>query len=313
MVRNTMSLGIALGMLLAGVSALRAEDAPAPVCDCKPMSITVRDASGAAVKTDTIASFAFGPASLTVNVGDSVTWTNTDTASHTATSVTTGVGEFDTGQIQTGQSKTVVFSTPGTFPYMCSNHPFMTGTVIVLGASKPVLKNLSVDAVVNVPFKYTISASGSPAPTFGATLPTGFVLKKGVITGTFTAAGPVAIPLTATNSQGTDSEILIVTVAASGGGGGSSDISGSWVGTLKGKPFEQDGSKSKPDSSAITLVIQQNGQRPFRFRRASLPRPAQGNRLQPPASSETPISGCSEPPIPTPSRFRRTSTKKESR
>jgi plastocyanin len=79
----------------------------------------------------TIAGFAFDPATVTVQVGDSVTWTNQDSAAHTATA---GDGSFDTGPIANGGSETVTFDTAGTFAFACSIHPPMTGSVVVEAA-----------------------------------------------------------------------------------------------------------------------------------------------------------------------------------
>lgn len=74
-----------------------------------------------------IADFKFAAATVNVQVGGSVVWTNNDAQQHTATSS----GNFDAGAIQPGKSATVEFPTAGTFTYICSFHPFMTGTVVV--------------------------------------------------------------------------------------------------------------------------------------------------------------------------------------
>ena len=79
-----------------------------------------------------IAGFAFDPATVTIQVGDSVTWTNADSVAHTATA---GDGSFDTGSIANGDSETVTFDTAGTFAYICSIHPQMTGSVVVEAAA----------------------------------------------------------------------------------------------------------------------------------------------------------------------------------
>jgi plastocyanin len=78
--------------------------------------------------TVVIANIAFGPAALTVNAGTSVTWQNNDGIAHTSTSDT---GVWDTGMISPGASKTVMFGTAGTFPYHCTVHAMMTGTITV--------------------------------------------------------------------------------------------------------------------------------------------------------------------------------------
>jgi plastocyanin len=90
----------------------------------------VAGAASAADKAVSIAGFAFNPGTITVHAGDTVTWSNQDAASHTAT----GSG-FDTGTIATGSSASVKFDTAGTFAYHCSIHSSMTGTVVVEAAA----------------------------------------------------------------------------------------------------------------------------------------------------------------------------------
>jgi len=75
-----------------------------------------------------INNFAFNPAEITVHVGDSITWKNTDTMPHTASST----GNFDTGTIPSGQLKTITMNKEGTFSYQCTLHPNMKGKVIVV-------------------------------------------------------------------------------------------------------------------------------------------------------------------------------------
>ncbi len=81
---------------------------------------------------DTISDFKFTPATLTITVGDTVTWTNNGPSPHTATA---NDGSFDTGTLQKGQSGSHTFSKSGTFAYICTIHPFMKGTIVVLGGS----------------------------------------------------------------------------------------------------------------------------------------------------------------------------------
>jgi len=76
----------------------------------------------------TIQNFAFSPATITVKAGDSVTWTNQDSAGHSATA---DDNSFDTGVLPQGQSKSITFSKAGTYTYHCSVHPNMKATVIV--------------------------------------------------------------------------------------------------------------------------------------------------------------------------------------
>ncbi len=79
-----------------------------------------------------IADFAFSPPTLTIDAGESVTWTNADQVVHTATS---GSGAFDSGDLDPGESFTFTFTTPGTYDYLCTPHPSMTGSIVVQAAS----------------------------------------------------------------------------------------------------------------------------------------------------------------------------------
>jgi plastocyanin len=74
-----------------------------------------------------IGEFVFEPATIDVSVGGTVTWTNNHNQPHTATAA----GTFDTGSLAPGASMTVTFATAGTYAYICSFHPFMSGTVNV--------------------------------------------------------------------------------------------------------------------------------------------------------------------------------------
>ncbi len=82
----------------------------------------------------TIQNSSFNPPSTTVNVGDTVRWTNADPFSHTSTSDT---GVWDTGVIGAGGSGSFTFASAGTFAYHCALHAFMKGTIIVRAASTP--------------------------------------------------------------------------------------------------------------------------------------------------------------------------------
>lgn len=84
----------------------------------------------AADRSVDIADFAFSPGTVTITAGDRVTWTNQDGVEHTAT----GDG-WDTGLLGQGESGSIRFDTPGTYAYVCTPHPSMTGTVVVQARS----------------------------------------------------------------------------------------------------------------------------------------------------------------------------------
>jgi YVTN family beta-propeller protein len=92
-----------------------------------PRKIVVQPAASAAVAAVSMSGFAFAPKSVTVQAGQSVTFTNNDGVAHTATSAA-----FDSGNIQPGASWTFnAPMTPGEYQYHCSIHPFMTATLEV--------------------------------------------------------------------------------------------------------------------------------------------------------------------------------------
>lgn len=74
---------------------------------------------------------AFTPISKTVQVGSLVTWANTGALPHT---VTDRAGSFDSGLMMPGDTYAKRFSAPGTFNYICTLHPGMTATIVVVGA-----------------------------------------------------------------------------------------------------------------------------------------------------------------------------------
>ena len=76
-----------------------------------------------------IANSAFSPAELTIKVGDTITWTNRDSASHTVTS-DSGT-EISSDSLSNGQTYSYTFNTAGTFEYHCTIHPSMKAKIIV--------------------------------------------------------------------------------------------------------------------------------------------------------------------------------------
>lgn len=73
-----------------------------------------------------IQNFSFNPATLTVKMGDTVTWTNNDSANHQIRS-----DMFNSAPLSNGQTYSFTFKTAGTYNYSCAIHPSMTGTIIV--------------------------------------------------------------------------------------------------------------------------------------------------------------------------------------
>src|ERR1700686_141210 len=77
-----------------------------------------------------IDNFAFSPARITVKAGTAVGWLNADGPPHT---VASSSKLFKSKALDTDDSFSFTFTTPGMYEYFCSLHPYMTGTVVVEG------------------------------------------------------------------------------------------------------------------------------------------------------------------------------------
>jgi plastocyanin len=102
---------IAVLALMAGSGRVAASDQPS--------------AANATVKID---NFVFGPQTVTVPAGTTVTWTNSDDIPHTAVSTD---GVFKSKVMDTDEKFSYTFTKAGTYPYYCSIHPKMTGKIVV--------------------------------------------------------------------------------------------------------------------------------------------------------------------------------------
>jgi plastocyanin len=104
---------------------------PAKSMPTKPMggmSIPSTPGAGAvlATKSVSIKNFAFRPASITVKVRTTVTWTNGDQDPHNVTG-----GPLRSATMHKGNTYKYTFTKTGRYAYKCTIHPFMTGTVVV--------------------------------------------------------------------------------------------------------------------------------------------------------------------------------------
>src|SRR5262244_3577013 len=81
--------------------------------------------SSTEVKID---NFVFGPQTLTISAGTTVTWVNNDDIPHT---VVSNDGVFKSKVLDTNDKFSFTFAKAGTYPYFCSIHPKMTAKVVV--------------------------------------------------------------------------------------------------------------------------------------------------------------------------------------
>ncbi|MGW7531009.1 cupredoxin domain-containing protein [Amycolatopsis sp. NPDC054798] len=100
------------------------------------LTLAAPQAPSAAAATQTVMmqDYAYSPASLTVHVGDTVTWIQHDTAPHDVVTTSSPVS-FRSPQLSQGQSWSYTFRAAGTYSYYCSVHPDMRAQVIVQPAA----------------------------------------------------------------------------------------------------------------------------------------------------------------------------------
>ena len=114
--------------------------------------IPVGSARAASTTEVAMRSFAFNPAVVNVNVGDTVRWTNDDGVAHNVSGL--GVGT-PSGNFLGTYSAT--FTQAGSFPYICSLHSGMAGTVNVAQAPEPVVPEVPFAIVLPITALFVIS------------------------------------------------------------------------------------------------------------------------------------------------------------
>lgn len=116
--RTTVSAGVPVRVLLAGAAALLAcgpDEPPEPV---------------ATDRVETPPHYRFEPRAAAVKVGDEVRWVNTDDFTHSVRFE----GRDTVLELAPGDSASLRFERPGTFPYVCTFHPHdMRGRIVVRG------------------------------------------------------------------------------------------------------------------------------------------------------------------------------------
>lgn len=147
-------------------------------------------AHAAADPAASIVDFSFSPQTITIHVGDTVTWTNSGQQPHSATA---DDHSFDTGILRHGQSGSHTFTKAGTFSYFCIVHPYMKGTIVVQAAATTpsssttptTSSNPSTSTTPTTPPATTPTPSGPSLPMTGVDLGGLLLLGGGLCTGGF--------------------------------------------------------------------------------------------------------------------------------
>jgi plastocyanin len=118
---SALAAGVLLTWLVSVPGTMVAQAAPSPT--------QAETATAVATAPQvTVEQATFGPATVTIRAGTTVTWVNNDGDLHTVTSTQ---GLFASPGLDHGDTFAYRFTAPGTYPYFCALHPHMKGTIIV--------------------------------------------------------------------------------------------------------------------------------------------------------------------------------------
>jgi len=121
---------IAIGSILVLFALVTTFAATTPTAFAAEVSVSTGSSVPGCEKTNEC----WDPAELTIGVGETVTWSNDDTAAHTITSGSAKDGpdgNFDSSLFMAGNTFDWTFDTAGEYPYFCMVHPWMEGVIIV--------------------------------------------------------------------------------------------------------------------------------------------------------------------------------------
>ncbi len=128
--KNAIFLGVLVASLI-GITSFDSAFAQAPT------EIDIKFDIGSSVPGCEYFNSCFNPSLLFVDVGETITWYNADTAIHTVSSGTPSGGpdgNFDSGFIMPGSTFSVTLTQPGTYTYFSMMHPWAIGEIIVQGS-----------------------------------------------------------------------------------------------------------------------------------------------------------------------------------
>lgn len=158
----------------------------------------------------------FVPATVTVNVGDTVVWTNQDPYAHT---VSWPDGAPSSPNLDQGESYSRTFSAPTTLAYRCSIHSSMRGTVVVQGSAPPSTAPPTTKASTATTAKpaTTTTARSGAVTTITAGASAGGINPDAYATGDSSTTTPSSTSLS-TSTSAVGEELAAEDTGSSGGG-----------------------------------------------------------------------------------------------
>ena len=128
--RNPMPRDARFGLIFGAIGATALLAAGLPSRSAAGDAVVEAAARTASI---TIDNFAFAPPDLTITAGTAVTWKNQDGEVHR---VKDDHNRFSSAALDTDDSFSHTFATPGIYHYICSIHPYMVGKIVVKPAGK---------------------------------------------------------------------------------------------------------------------------------------------------------------------------------
>lgn len=161
------------------------------------LNVPLAGPASAATQVVMMQDYAYSPASLTVRVGDTVTWMQHDEAPHDVVTTSAPVA-FRSPRLSAGQSWSYTFRQPGTYAYYCSVHPDMRASVTVLAAPTTAAPKPASTPVAAKPAPARTTTSAAPAVAAPVTTPpatTAPATEAPVVQQATAAAAPTLSPM----------------------------------------------------------------------------------------------------------------------
>jgi plastocyanin len=119
-----------IGVLLGGIGVAGLLAAALPAVGAGSAVTVAATAPSATIE---IANFRFAPPALIVSAGTTVIWKNADDSPHRVADIN---GAYTSAALDTEDSFSHTFATPGVYRYICSLHPYMKGEIVVKPARR---------------------------------------------------------------------------------------------------------------------------------------------------------------------------------
>jgi len=124
-------IGVAAGLVLVVAAVVIFANSGKSSSNTSTKNNSASSSSAVATNTVAIKNYMFGPMTIKIKIGTTVTWTNMDSVNHTVSADTPSADAPTSMDIAQGKSYSYTFKKVGTYTYHCFPHPYMHGSVVV--------------------------------------------------------------------------------------------------------------------------------------------------------------------------------------